>query len=170
VKTLWVIPGICLIFVLHAGVVLSLYVFSAKNSLLILGIYFVCAFLSGVYMAVSTPQVQTLFVILRRIGMCLVFALLAGGMWVWTDILIYGKAHAQNSAGGGAAIGMIAMAIAAFAWPLSFVSLTLIDLAKRLGILYWSLSTKKELLILAGTLVIWTGATILLAWSHCLGV
>ena len=73
---------------------------------------------------------KTLKVILKRIGVCLLFALVASIIFLDVANRICGTERIENSAGGGAAIGIIALYVAYYAWPLSFVGLTLIDLAR----------------------------------------
>ncbi len=62
---------------------------------------------------------------------------------------ICGEAHGQNAAGGGAAIGIVALYIAYYASLLSFVGLHVIDLIRYLLKLKWKLSLIKELTVLA---------------------
>lgn len=132
-----------------------------NNSSVVLGIYYIFALFAGVILVISRLQERILLVILRRVGECFVFSLLSGVILIQTIGLICGEAYMENSAGGGAVFGMLAMFVAAFAWPISFVALTLVDLGRRFGIHNWVLSTKKELLILTGTLAVWTGVAIL---------
>lgn len=110
---------------------------------------------------------KALLIILRRTGICLTFALLAGAILLFTDQWVCGEVNGKNAAGGGAAIGMLAMGTAALAWLLSFVALTLVDLGRYFGFLKWTLSAKKELLVLIVILVVWSGVAIVIIKDNC---
>lgn len=111
---------------------------------------------------------KTLLLILRRIGICFIFSLAIGVIFLFTDQWICGEKHGQNSAGGGAAIGMLALAIAVFAWLTSFVGLTIVDIiGKYFGFRILVLSAKTELLFLGLLLVVWVAIASLFNWTHC---
>jgi hypothetical protein len=106
-------------------------------------------------------------VILRRTFLCLLFALAAGCVFLSMDGWICGEKNGQNAAGGGSAIGMLAMAIVGIAWPVLFAVLNLFHFAEWTGILKWTLSWKKELLILSILLILWAVAVALFVKSLC---
>ena len=107
------------------------------------------------------------WVILRRIVTCLIFAVFLGNAFIDVDHWVCGEANGQNAAGGGAAIGMVAIVIVLWAWPLSFIGLTLIDVGKRLKWWSFSLFFRYELLVLATVVAIWYGVAWWLALSSC---
>lgn len=97
------------------------------------------------------------WVILRRVATCFVFALAVGWIFFLMDEWVCGEANGQNAAGGGAAIGMYAVAIMAWAWLLSFVVLTIVDFGKWLKWWSFSLLFRHELLVLGAMVAVWFG-------------
>lgn len=98
-----------------------------------------------------------IWVILRRIVTCLIFAVLVGNAFLDVDHWVCGEANGQNAAGGGAAIGMFAAVIMVWAWLLSFIGLTLVDVGKWFKWWSFSLFFRHELLVLGGIIAIWYG-------------
>lgn len=69
----------------------------------------------------------------RDLSVSLVLGVLAGFLLLSIDHFVCGEVNGQNSAGGGAAIGMLALAIAGSAMLLTFIVLSCTDLASHFG-------------------------------------
>jgi len=89
----------------------------------------------------------------------LVFGVLAGALLLSVDHFVCGEANGKDAAGGGAAIGMLALAVAGGASLLAFVALLCIDLAGHLGFIALDKKRKFEvgaitcLLIVLGVVI-----------------
>lgn len=112
---------------------------------------------------------MTVWVILRRIVTCLIFAVLLGNAFLDVDHWVCGEMNGQSAAGGGAAIGMVAFVIVLWAWPLSFIGLMLIDVGKRLKWWGFTLFFRYELLALAAVVAVWYGVAWWMASLICQG-
>lgn len=97
------------------------------------------------------------WVILRRILTSLIFAVFVGNAFIDVDHWVCGEANGQSAAGGGAAIGMIAIVVVLWAWSLSFIALTLVDVGKWLKWWSFSLLFRHELLVLGAMVAIGYG-------------
>lgn len=87
-----------------------------------------------------------------------VFAIACGYFFLFVDQQICGEVHGQNAAGAGAAIGMLAVAVAAISWVLSFLVLSFVDLGRYLKLWNMRPSVRLEIVGLFGALVVWVVA------------
>lgn len=100
-----------------------------------------------------------------HIAISLVFAVASGYVFLLVDQQVCGEIHGQNSAGGGAAIGMLAVAASTIGFVVLLATLTAVDLGRTFKI--WNLKPtgKAELIFLFGALLVWGVATIALMRS-----
>lgn len=90
-----------------------------------------------------------------HIAISLVFAIAAGYLFLFVDQQVCGEVHGKNAAGGGAAIGMLAVVSSAIGLAASLVLLSAVDLGRVFKIWSLKLSGKTELIFLSGALAVW---------------
>ena len=91
---------------------------------------------------------------LRHFLVSLVFGVLAGGFLLSIAHIVCGEANGENAAGGGAAIGMLALAIAGVSLMLAFTVLCCVDLICRFDVITPNQKWKYEVAGIACLLIV----------------